>query len=271
MNPVLAAVLFLMLTAPAPASAQTPATPPPQTPAKPATPAPAKPRPRPPAAPQSASTVNVVVTDSEGRPIDDVTIMADGPLNRSGSTDSTGTLRFQGLRVGTYRMRFDKEGFLSFEREVVTRAGTKPMDIAVTLTAAPAVEPPPPPPPPPPAELKLPPPGNPKTLVLPDWIESNFISSREPQKESLVGCSGLGQALVWQIREPWTGRQHTGADGMLYVVGGEGTLRLGDQDVSVAAGSFAIVPRGTSYSLTRRGRNPLIVLAVLAGAPCAAN
>ena len=39
----------------------------------------------------------------------------------------------------------------------------------------------------------------------------------------------------------------------------------------VAAGSFAVVPRGTSYGFTRRGRNPLIVLAFLAGAPCAGN
>jgi hypothetical protein len=32
-----------------------------------------------------------------------------------------------------------------------------------------------------------------------------------------------------------------------------------------------VVPRGTSYSFTRSGRNPLIVLAVLAGAPCDAD
>jgi mannose-6-phosphate isomerase-like protein (cupin superfamily) len=48
-------------------------------------------------------------------------------------------------------------------------------------------------------------------------------------------------------------------------------LRLGDRDTQVAAGGFAVVPRGTSYSWTRRGRNPLIVLAVLAGAPCTAQ
>ncbi len=42
---------------------------------------------------------------------------------------------------------------------------------------------------------------------------------------------------------------------MLYVVGGDGTLRLDGRDVQVAAGSFAVVPRGTDYGFTRRGRN----------------
>jgi len=118
---------------------------------------------------------------------------------------------------------------------------------------------------------KLPAPGAPKTVSLPDFIEKNFISGREPQKENLIGCSGVGQAMLWQIRDPWNGRQHESADGMLYVVGGEGRLKLAEREFTVAAGAFAVVPRGTTYNLSRSGRNPLIVLAVLAGAPCAAE
>jgi len=53
--------------------------------------------------------------------------------------------------------------------------------------------------------------------------------------------------------------------------GAPGSIRLEGREVSITAGSFAVVPRGTTYGFTRRGRNPLIVLAVLAGAPCAAN
>jgi mannose-6-phosphate isomerase-like protein (cupin superfamily) len=41
------------------------------------------------------------------------------------------------------------------------------------------------------------------------------------------------------------------------------------RDIQVAAGSFAVVPRATSYGFTRRGRNPLIMLATLSGPPCA--
>jgi mannose-6-phosphate isomerase-like protein (cupin superfamily) len=102
-------------------------------------------------------------------------------------------------------------------------------------------------------------------VSLPDYIEKNFINGKEPQKENLIGCSGVGQALLWQVRDPWNGRQHESADGMLYVVGGDGRLKLGEREFTVAAGAFAVVPRGTTYSLSRSGRNPLIVLAILSG------
>ena len=56
---------------------------------------------------------------------------------------------------------------------------------------------------------------------------------------------------------------------MLYVVGGEGALHMNDRDLPLEAGTFVSVPRGMTYGLTRRGRNPLIVLATLGGEPCA--
>lgn len=97
----------------------------------------------------------------------------------------------------------------------------------------------------------------------------NEITKGQPQKVSDVSCSGLGRTVLWQIREPWTNRQHDDVETMLYVVGGEGTLRLDGRDVPLQAGSFAQVPRGTSYSLSRRGRNPvLLILATLVGEAC---
>ena len=58
------------------------------------------------------------------------------------------------------------------------------------------------------------------------------------------------------------------ADEVLYVVAGEGTLRLGNKDVSLEAGGLAVVPRGTARGLTRKGKNPLMVLSVVSGPPC---
>lgn len=265
---IVAASFSVALLAAAPLFAQTPPVtqPPPK-------PAPTAPRPRAAAQPAATMTLAITVTDSAGSPLGSVDVTISGPVDRSGTTDSNGELRVQGVRVGTYRLRFDAEGYLSFEREVTTRAGVRNYDVPVTLNDAPKVEPPPPPPAPEPEPAALPPPGSPKTMSIVDWLDnsSNQISNREPQKESVVGCSGLSQALMWQIREPWTGRQHESADGMLYVIGGEGTIRLGDRDAQLSAGSLAVVPRGTSYSLSRRGRSPLFVLAVLAGAPCAAQ
>jgi len=45
-------------------------------------------------------------------------------------------------------------------------------------------------------------------------------------------------------------------------------LRLGNKDVSLAAGGLAVVPRGTARGLTRKGKNPLMVLSVVSGPPC---
>jgi mannose-6-phosphate isomerase-like protein (cupin superfamily) len=263
-------LMTLLQATPAPAPAQ-PAKPPVTTPAKP-------PAPRPRAASTATTTALLFVTDSAGAPVEGVTVTFTGPVDREVKSPATGATRVQGLRAGTYRVRFAHEDFITFERELSWRAGTAAPELAITLNAAPeatAAAPPPPAatpaPAPTPAAPKLPPPGAPKTLSLPDYIEKNFITGREPHKEDMVGCSGVGQAVLWQVRDPWEGRQHPSADGMLYVVGGEGAIRIDGRDVSLTAGSFAVVPRGTTYGFTRRGRNPLIVLAVLAGAPCAAE
>lgn len=254
------ALLLLTLLQASPATAQ---------PAAPTTQAP-KPRPA-----TGGPTTNALffITDPAGKSIEGVKVTITGPADREATSPAGGFTRVQGLRAGTYRVRFTHERFITFEKEFSWRAGTATPELSITLTPAPPPPPPPPPPvaPPPPATPKLPPPGTPKTVGLPEFIEKNFISGREPQKENLVGCSGVGQALLWQIREPWNGRQHESADGMLYVIGGEGRLKLGDREFTVAPGAFAVVPRGTTYSLSRSGRNPLIVLAMLAGAPCAVN
>jgi hypothetical protein len=243
-------------------------------PPSPTNPKPAVQAPRPRATSGATTTAQVFVTDSGGAPIEGVTVSVMGPVDREVESPKSGPTRVPGLRAGTYRVRFTRDGFITFEKEFAWRAGTAAPEMSVTLNAAPEAPPPVAPPPPAktePAATKLPPPGTPKTMPLIDFIEKNLISGKEPQKEDLIGCSGVGQALLWQIRDPWTGRQHESADVTVYVIAGEGTLRLGDRDVSVTNGSFAVVPRGTSYTLSRRGRNPLIVLAVLSGAPCAAD
>ena len=266
---MIAVLLLTLFQAQPPAPQPKPATPP-------AAPATQAPRPRP---VSTTTTALLFITDSAGRPIEGVTVHLTGPVDREVKSPSSGPTRVEGLRAGNYRVRFTREGFITFEKEIVWRAGTAAPELAVTLTAAPTPPPmPPPPPAPAPAPSKtepptptLAPPGAAKTVSLPDFIEKNFISNREQHKENLVGCSGVGQALLWQVRDPWGGRQHQSADVMVYVIGGEGAITIGGREQSIAAGSFSVVPRGTTYGFTRRGRNPLIVLAVLSGAPCAAE
>lgn len=238
------------------------------------TPAPAPVQGKPAAKGQPTVVLTITVTSLAGLGIEGVTVTALGPVERQAPTIANGTVRLAGMRPGTYRLRFEHEDYVTLEREVSWRSGQPaPVDVALT----PASEAPPPPEPPP-AEpdrdseaITLPPPSTPKTMRLPEYIEKNFIGPRDPQKEDLVGCSGLSQAVVWQVREPWTDREHPSADAMLYVIGGEGSVRIDGLDISLGAGSFAVVPRGTTYSLSRRGRNPLIILSFLGGAPCAAD
>lgn len=232
------------------------------------TPSPRKPAAKP--APTASSTLAVTVTDLSGAPLTDVRVNLTGSLDRSGSTQGDGTIRFDGLRAGVYRLRFEKEGFVLFEREVDMRAGQPAPAPSVALTPATDAAPPPVATPPTPASkpAELPPPGKPLTVAVPDFIERNLITNSQPQKTSSIGCSGVASALLWQIREPWENRTHSGADAMLYVVGGEGTLRLDGRDTQLEAGSFAQVPRGSSYTLSRKGRSPLFVLATLAGEAC---
>ena len=221
-------------------------------------------------APAAPTTATITVTDRSGAPLAEVDVTLTGGLDRSGSTQTDGTVRFDTLRPGVYRLLFEKEGYVPFEREIEVRAGQPAPTPQVALTALPPApkEAAPPPEPAKPASPALPPPGKPSTVGIPDFIERNFISNNQPQKVSSVGCSGMANAVLWQIREPWENRQHPNSDAMLYVVGGEGTLRLDGRDVAVQAGSFATVPRGMSYGLVLRGRNPLIFLATLAGEPC---
>ena len=216
----------------------------------PASPAGASPRVG--ARPAAGTTLTLTVTDSVGAVLEGVTVTLVGNADRQGKTTSEGRLRLLNVPAGTHRVRFAHEGFYTFEKELVWRAGQPAPTMTVTLNAAPPPPPPPAPPPPPEPktpEMTLPPPSTPKTMALPDFIEKNFISNREGQKENLVGCSGVGQSIVWQVRQPWADRSHPSADAMLYVIGGEGSLRLDGRDTVLGAGSFAVVPRGTELRL----------------------
>jgi mannose-6-phosphate isomerase-like protein (cupin superfamily) len=271
MRPLAAAVLILGLVAtPAMVSAQTP---PPQPTPQP-TPQPSKPRPaptRPRASTPSALTIRV--TDSFGAPLSGIQVAASGPVARSGVTDASGDLRFTGIRPGTYRLRFEGDKVITLEREGKVGAG-QPSTIEVSLSAAPPPPPPPPAPKPEPAPASAGanvPPPEPRTVSIPDFVERNLLTSREPSKSTLVACAGTAVTNLLQIREPLKDQMHERADALLYVVGGEGLLVLGTQEVPLQAGTFSLVPRGSTYTLQRRGRSGLILLSTLTDTPCAAR
>jgi hypothetical protein len=272
MLPILATIPLDGLAQTPPAATQKPpVTTPPTTP-PPATTPPATqkpPAPRRTTTTPAPTAITFTVTDPTGAPLSEVRVNLLGGLDRSGSTGTDGTIKFDGMRPGPYRLRFTKEGFTVLEREIELRAGSPPPAPAVTLTPAP---PPPAPPPPPkveePRPPAMPPPGKPVSLVTSDYLEKNRPKSSEPQKVSSIACSGLANTQIWQIQANWPDRQNGNADIALYVIAGTGTLRMDGHDISLEASSFASIPRGTTYSLSPRGRNALFVLATLAGEAC---
>jgi mannose-6-phosphate isomerase-like protein (cupin superfamily) len=196
-----------------------------------------------------------------------VTVELTGPTPRSGETDAGGQANFPGLNAGTYRLRFTGNAVTTFEREVTLAAG-QIAKLPIRLTPAPeAVAAAPAAPAPPPAPV-VGPEGQPQVLSVVDLVERELIAANVPRNDALIACSGNTRTMLVQLNEPQAQRVYTGAEALYYVVAGEGAIAVADRDVPLQAGVYASLPRGTTHALTRKGRRPLILLAVLSGEPC---
>jgi mannose-6-phosphate isomerase-like protein (cupin superfamily) len=212
----------------------------------------------------------VVVRDVSGTPLREVKVTITGRGEMV--TDSAGVAAIT-LADGTYRLHFEREGLITLEREVTIRNG-QPVEIDVVLNLAPVPpEPEPPPPPPEPAAPPPPPPvtaGPPASVSITAFLDKNFIG-REPLKESVLGCTPGATTRLLQLRDPLAAHTHDSLDEIVYVIAGDGAVRIGNEVITVAAGSLTVIPRGLQHAIERRGRNPLILLSTLAGAPCPAG
>jgi len=215
----------------------------------------------------------ITVTGPGGMTLQGVHVEVTGPTDRSGGTDQDGRINFPGLLAGTYRLAFTGKTVIAFQREVALRGG-QIADIDVLLNPAP--EPPPPPPPPPapapapaptPAPAAVGPKGQPLTLGIVEMLETQFVG-KEPRRESLLSCSGNERTTMIQLNEPMPQRLYEEADAVYYVLGGEGNVTFDGRTSRIATNGFLSVPRGTLHAFERRGNRPLVLLAVLSGAPC---
>jgi mannose-6-phosphate isomerase-like protein (cupin superfamily) len=109
--------------------------------------------------------------------------------------------------------------------------------------------------------------GTPKLLSIPEFVDSQRMG-REGVKTSPIGCSGATQARMIQVRDPLAAHTHADADEVLYDVAGDATIRMGGKDQAITSGWLVVVPRGTEHSVTRAGRNPVILVSVVGGPPC---
>ena len=267
-------------TAP-PATTQKPTQPPPTTakPATPATPAPAPagqppaattpPVRRAPAAPANTrGGMAITVTDAAGATLSSVRVAAEGPTPRGGETNASGQVNFPGLQGGVYRLRFDGESVVSFEKEVTVRGGQV---LSVDVMLNPAKAPPPPPAPvaapAPTVVAKTGPTGQTQHVNIPSVLEAEFVG-KSPRRESLLACSGTTRTAMLQVNQPTPERMYADSDVVYYVIGGEGTLKLNGKDTKLSLNDFVSIPRGGSHSFERRGSRMLILLSVLGGEEC---
>lgn len=207
------------------------------------------------------ATLAISVTDPSGAPLNAVKVVVEGPASRQTRTER-GRIAIEDLPIGAYKLRFELEGFLTLERELTARAG-KPIDVKVTMTPAP--KPPPPPEPAAPArtpELKV----DPAAIDIPTFQEKNYIG-RAAGKTSPLACATGGTAVLLQLRDPLEQHAHDDADEFVYVVGGEGTGRVGGTEHRLHPGLLLMVPRGVPHGFSVR-RSPLVVLSIMAGMPC---
>jgi hypothetical protein len=224
--------------------------------------------PRPAAAAPKPTSVRLSVKDQNGGSLAGVRLVVSGSASGEFTTGAAGTAILPIPKAGVVRVRCEHDGFVTLEREFTASNGAW-NPIEVVLNEAPA--PPPPPPvkeaPEPSPSAAVAPSGPPMTVSIPDFVDKNFIG-RNPLKESILACKPLETVRLLQMREHIAQHVHDRIDEVIYVVAGEGSVRIGDDDNVVHPGSLVFVPNGTGHSLQPRGKNPLIVVSTLVGASC---
>ena len=251
----LACVIVLGLSAAEVYAQATPPATPPATPQRGKTPPRATPR-------AGNVTLAINVSDPEGTAVPNVTVRIEGAATRTTRTEG-GRIALEGMPAGTYRLRFDREGYVPFEKAFTARAG-QVVDVKVMLTPLP---PPPAAPEPPPAPAKPVYNGKPASVDILNVIDKEFVG-RAPSRVNPLSCSGDVESTLIQLNQPLAEHAHENADEVFYVIAGEGAAQFAGQQQRLKAGVYLFIPRGTPHTLTQSGRNPLIVLSTRTGEPC---
>jgi cupin domain/carboxypeptidase family protein len=216
---------------------------------------------KPAAAPRRATSVRISVRDQHRATIAGVHLLLSGAAAGGFTTGATGTAVIPNVKEGLYRVRCERAGFITLEREFTVRTGARnAIDVILNVAPAPPVAKSPPASPSPQS-------GPLVAISIPDFLDRNFIG-KGPVKESILACTPQETVRLLQMREGSAPHVHDRVDEIIYVVAGEGTLLLGKDTVPLRAASLVVVPRGRDHAFERRGRKPLIVVSTLAGTAC---
>jgi len=249
---------------------QPPAQPPAQAPpAKPAQQPPAKPPSRP--ATAARGSVTFFITNPQGRGVNEAVVSMTGPTTREGETNRDGVVTLQGVRAGSYRVRVEAADYITLERDITARSG-----LEVEMALNPAPEPAPSVAAKTPTTSAAPPPSS-AAVIAPDpnatielssvveFLSKNQLGRNEPRSEAVVGHSPQATPSLLQVRTTFEGRTHPAADEVLYVINGKAEIASKGRVYPIETGSLLVIPRGVTYSIANKGRDPLWALAVLTG------
>jgi mannose-6-phosphate isomerase-like protein (cupin superfamily) len=216
-------------------------------------------------------SIDLTVTNQTGRLLADATVHAEGPSSRQGTTSGEGQIILTNVTAGTYRVRIERDGYITLEKELVVKAATRTTaEAALSSAPAPAAPPPPPAPAPAPVAPTLIA-GSPVTVSLVDQIADELIKSKDPIAEHPIGCSGASASKLLRIKDALPSHTHADADEMLYVIAGDATLTLAGKDQPISAGWYSLVPRGSAHAIKVKGGKPFLVLSIQSGPACVTN
>ena len=222
---------------------------------------------KPAVAPRRATSVRISVRDQDRATLAGVHLLLSGAAAGAFTTGAAGTTVIPNLKDGLYRVRCERAGFITLEREFTVRAGARNAVDIILNHGTPPTSPLAKSAPASPSVVAVPQSGPFVAMSIPDFLDRNFIG-REPVRESILACTPQETVRLLQMREGMAPHVHDRVDEIMYVVAGEGTLRLGNDTVPLRAASLVVVPHGRGHAFERRGRKPLIVVSTLAGAAC---
>ena len=212
----------------------------------------------------------LTIASERGEPLSGASVAVHGAVDRAGTSGPDGTVTLQNMPVGTYRCRVTRDGYITLDKEVTVKSAARSTGEAV-LSAAPPPPPPPPAPTPTPESRPAPnmgQPGTPATMNAAEMADQ-MLRDSQASGQRMLGCSGLVQSSLLVAKDNTVFRGPTDVDEIMYVLGGDATLTIGDKEQAITSGWFGLVPRGMPHSVVRRGRSPIALLVIQSGKPCA--
>jgi mannose-6-phosphate isomerase-like protein (cupin superfamily) len=213
-------------------------------------------------------TAAVTVTDPAGQALADTAVTMTGPTERDGRTAANGTVHFAGLKAGDYRVRFEREGYVTLEREITIKPGHA-AQVDASLSAAP----PPPPPPPAPKPVATSGPGR---APLPQadfditaYLEKNYLSSGAQRVKS-IACSPTDSVQLVQTNDAFALASSSDKQFVIVTIAGRGHVTAGGRTMSLDArsGTTVTIPKDVGFEATREGNRPLVFVLVQMGQGC---